>query len=163
MPWERVGPPNQRWYERVPARWAEERDAQHPLRALLRLFGSAALLRALAECSDLALATHQGLELQRWAPGAYSLLAPREQRDAARLEAHLHLGGARGARAGGALAYVAPDEPGAASALLQLPPAHNALSLVYCDPGAAPFTKYVSRLPRPPAPPFYVLACQYRE
>ncbi|CAB3246957.1 unnamed protein product [Arctia plantaginis] len=161
LPWERVGPPNRRWYERVPAAWAEELAAHHPLRALLRLFGSAALLRALAECSDLALATHAGLELQRWAPGAYSLLAPREQRSSARLDVHLHLGGAR--CAGGALTYVAPDEPGAASALLQLPPAHNALSLVYCDPGAAPFTKYVSRLPRGAATLFYVLACQYSE
>ncbi|XP_075982063.1 prolyl 3-hydroxylase sud1 [Anticarsia gemmatalis] len=161
VPWARAGPANQRHYEVLPEDWARAQPPEHPLRALLALFGSAALLRALGDCTDLALATYERLELQRWAPGAYTLLPPRELYAAARLEAALWLG-AGGRAAPGGTTYVAPDEA-EADALVSVAPAHNALSLVYCDAGAAAFTKYVSRLARRPPRPYYLLTCTYRE
>lgn len=158
VPWEECGPADVRQYARVPAAWLQARAAHHPLRALAALFSSAALVRALADCTDLQLVSLTPPELQRWAAGAYSLLPPRAHYSRARLHAALQLG-ASGARAGGDIVFAAPEDRGAA--LVHVPPQHNALSLVYCDSGAAAFTKYVSRLA--PRPCFYVLACTYHE
>ena len=162
LEWESVGPANQRHYRRVSAAWLETAPPSHPVRGALGLFGSAAFVRLLADCTDLTLAAHSRLELQRWAPGDYSLLPPRAAWLAPRLDALLQLGGARAA--GGGTLYVAPEDTGGADgALVSVPPAHNALSLVYCDAGAAAFTKYVSRLARAPQHRHYVLAATYHE
>ncbi|KAI8440737.1 hypothetical protein MSG28_009076 [Choristoneura fumiferana] len=72
---------------------------------------------------------------------------------------------------GGATSYVAPEEgpsgegsgEGAGAALVTVPPVSNALSLVYCDAGAAGFTKYVSRMTMPEGDCFYMLTCTYKE
>lgn len=66
---------------------------------------------------------------------------------------------------GGQTMYVAPEE-GAGEAdgsLVTLPPLHNALNLVYCDAGAASFTKYLSKMTMRPHQHFYILACTYTE
>lgn len=155
-----MGPADRRHYRRVPRAWLAQ-AGPHPVRAALALFASAAFVRLLADCTDLALSAHSRLELQRWAPGDYSLLPPRACYQRARLDALLHL---RGRRApGGAVLYVAPEDGAADAALVSVPPAHNALSLVYADAGAAAFTKYVSRLARAPDLYFYVLAATYHE
>lgn len=159
VPWEWCGPANQRHYEVVPESWVSAQPTQHPLRAALTVFSSTAMVRALSDCTDLALTGYSRLQLQRWRRGAYSLLPPREHYASPRLEASLTLGKCA---AGGVTTYVAPDEPDGGAALVSVPPSHNALTLVYCDSGAAAFTKYVSRLPAPSAP-FYMLTCTYHE
>lgn len=73
VPWERVGPANQRRYWRVPPAWAEALAEEHALKALLRLLSSAAFCRLLADCTDLALASYQRLEVQRWRPGDFTV------------------------------------------------------------------------------------------
>ncbi|XP_063831799.1 prolyl 3-hydroxylase sudestada1 [Ostrinia nubilalis] len=161
--WELVGPAHQRRYERVSAAWLARAGGKAGcVRELLRLAGSSAFCRLLADCSDLQLASYRRLELQRWAPACFTLLPPREQYQWARLEALLYLG-AGGGGAGGGTLFVAPEEGGAGAALVSVPPADNALSLVYCDAGAASFTKYVSRLTTPPDHRFYILTCTYAE
>lgn len=165
--WEAAGPADQRHYRRVSEAWLARAAPEHPVCAALALFSSAAFVRFLADCTDLALAGYSRLELQRWAPADYSLLPPRQAYARARLQALLALGGAaRGA--GGSVQFVAPEEVGEVgeggegAALVSVAPAHNALSLVYCDAGAASFTKYVSRLAAPPQR-FYVLSACYHE
>ncbi|CAH0591721.1 unnamed protein product [Chrysodeixis includens] len=170
--WEWVGPANQRRYRRVAPAWLAA-GGPHAVRQALALLSSAAFVRLLGDCTDLALASYERLELQRWGPADYTLLPPRAHYGAARLHAVLYLG-AGGALCGGNTTYVAPEDGGAGgadggaggagdAALVSVPPAHNALSLVYCDAGAASFTKYVSRLTLPPERCFYVLTCVYRE
>ncbi|KAJ8721125.1 hypothetical protein PYW08_006590 [Mythimna loreyi] len=158
--WETAMPPNQRHYSRVTEAWLARAPPGHAVRAALRLFSSAAFVRLLCDCTDLALAAHGRVELQRWAAGAYSLLPPRAAYARPRLHALLHVRGAR--LAAGCTHFVAPEEPGAA-ALVSVAPAHNALTLVYCDAGAAAFTKYVSRLACAPEQRFYVLSATYHE
>ncbi|CAF4764316.1 unnamed protein product [Pieris macdunnoughi] len=167
--WERSPGRHRRRYMRVSAAWAEAAakaeagSEPHPVAGLLRLAGSSAFVRVLADCTDLALASYSGLELQRWTPGDYTLLAGREQYERARLEATLYLGAPAGALSGGQRVYVAPEEAARGEALLTVPPVHNALALVYCDAGAAAFTKYLGRLAAPPHRRHYVLACSYYE
>lgn len=83
----------------------------------------------------------------------------------------MYLGVGPRAPCGGATNYLAPEEPGepgepgeagaaAGEALVSLPPVDNALNLVYCDAGAASFTKYVSRLT---PHRFYLLHATYAE
>ncbi|XP_047027753.1 prolyl 3-hydroxylase sudestada1 [Helicoverpa zea] len=153
LAWEAAGPADRRRYWRLRAA-----PPEHPAGRLLALAASGAWLRLLGEVTDLALAAHGGAELQRLAPGCYELLPARGAWGAARLEARLWLRGGGGA--GAARLYVAPEEA-AGEALVRVPATHNALSLVYCDAGAAAFTKYVPRLH--PRPPCYVLACTYTE
>ncbi|XP_026736755.1 prolyl 3-hydroxylase sudestada1 [Trichoplusia ni] len=169
--WEWVGPADQRRYRRVAGAWLAAGGA-HAVRQALLLFSSAAFVRLLGDCTDLALARLERPELQRWGPADYTLLPPRAHYAAPRLDALLYLGAA-GALCGGHTTYVAPEDGGAGgaggagggadAALVSVPPAHNALSLVYCDAGAASFRKYVSRLTLPPQRCFYVLSCVYRE
>lgn len=71
---------------------------------------------------------------------------------------------------GGATTYVAPEEAGPAAdgppaeaALVTVPPTDNALNLVYCDAGAAAFTKYVSKITLRPDQHFFVVTCTYKE
>ncbi|CAH3999883.1 prolyl 3-hydroxylase sudestada1 isoform X2 [Pieris brassicae] len=167
--WEPCSGRHRRRYMRVSAAWAEAAmkaesgSEPNPVAGLLRLAGSAAFVRVLADCTDLALASYSGLELQRWTPGDYTLLAGREQYERARLEATLYLGAPARALSGGQRVYVAPEEAARGEALLTVPPVHNALSLVYCDAGAAAFTKYLGRLAAPPHRRHYVLACSYYE
>uniref|UniRef100_A0A2H1WUM9 uS12 prolyl 3-hydroxylase n=1 Tax=Spodoptera frugiperda TaxID=7108 RepID=A0A2H1WUM9_SPOFR len=189
LPWELAGPADRCHYMRVPGSWAAGAPGATawvpgeapgspgagPVRAALGLLGSAAFVRMLADCTDLALTGWRGLELQRWAPGDYALLPPRAEYRAPRLEARLMLLPARApGGAGGTRVYVAPEDAGdeaeaeageggeADGALVSVEPTHNALSLVYCDAGAAAFTKYLTRLA--PAPePFYVFTCTYVE
>lgn len=73
MPWERAGPANQRRYWRVPPAWAEALADEHALKALIRLLSSGAFCRLLADCTDLALASYQRLEVQRWRPGDFTV------------------------------------------------------------------------------------------
>lgn len=75
----------------------------------------------------------------------------------------MYLGVPARAICGGGTTYVAPEEAGAEGALVSLPPANNALNLVYCDAGAASFTKYVSRLTMSDEDRFYILSCSYAE
>ncbi|KAM3955455.1 prolyl 3-hydroxylase sud1 [Aphomia sociella] len=161
IPWQQCGPAHQRRLSVVPAAWARALPAAHPLRALLSLASSAAFARLLADCTSLALAALERLELQRWRAGDYALLPPRARYLHARLDALLPLGAPRRTRA--RTAYVAPGDAGAAAALLTLPPRSNALALVYCDAGAASFTAYLSKLAMSPHRCFYVLAATYRE
>ncbi|KAJ8728489.1 hypothetical protein PYW07_006185 [Mythimna separata] len=158
LEWETAGPPNQRHYSVVSEAWQARAPATHGALAALRLFASGAFVRLLCDCTDLALGALGRVELQRWAPGDYSLLPPRAAYARPRLHALLHLGGAGAA---GATHFVAPEEP-AAAALVTVTPAHNALSLVYCDAGAAAFGKYVSRLAGA-RQRFYVLSATYHE
>lgn len=79
MEWERCGPAQQRRYWRVAERWlAQEADAEapHAVRGLARLLGAAAWLRLLADYTDLPLASLRRLELQRWAPGDFTVCGP---------------------------------------------------------------------------------------
>lgn len=67
---------------------------------------------------------------------------------------------------GGTTTFVAPEEadgPSAEAALVTLPPTDNALNLVYCDAGAAAFTKYVSKITLRPDQHFFVVTCTYKE
>lgn len=77
---------------------------------------------------------------------------------------------------GGSTSYVAVEEAAeaadlgeleeaeeAGSALVTVPPQNNALSLVYCDAGAAAFTKYYGKLAARPDDRFYLLTCTYSE
>lgn len=73
IPWERVGPANQRRYSRVPSAWAEALADDHVLKALVRLLSSGAFCRLLADCTDLTLASYQRLEVQRWQPGDFTV------------------------------------------------------------------------------------------
>ncbi|KAL0879818.1 hypothetical protein ABMA27_003525 [Loxostege sticticalis] len=164
--WERVGPAHQRRYERVSSAWLQREDSDEKtscIRDLLQLWSSQAFCRLLADCSDLQLASYRRLELQRWAPADFTLLPPREHYQSPRLEAVMYLGVPARAICGGGTSYVAPEEAGAEGALVSLPPANNALNLVYCDAGAASFTKYVSRLTMSDEDRFYILSCSYAE
>ncbi|XP_072945347.1 prolyl 3-hydroxylase sudestada1 [Epargyreus clarus] len=173
--WERCESSQQRRYERVSAQWLSRAaelpaGAQHAAAAALQLLRSAAFLRLLADCTDLPLATYRQLELQRWRPGDFTLIPPREHYQAPRLEAVLYLGVPARAVCGGQTVYVAPEEGRAPDAegevdgaLVTVPPRHNALSLVYCDAGAASFTKYLSKMTMKPDDRFYILACTYCE
>ncbi|XP_039747687.1 prolyl 3-hydroxylase sudestada1 isoform X2 [Pararge aegeria] len=167
--WERCGPAQQRRYERVAAAWlAAGTDApehEHPVRGLLRVLSSAAFLRLLADCTDLPLAAYRRLELQRWRAGDFTLLPPREHYERPRLEAVLYLGVPEHPICGGQTLFVAPEEAEAEAetALVTLPPAHNSLNLVYCDAGAACFTKYLSKLTMTPQELFYIVTCTYTE
>lgn len=73
VPWQRVGPADRRRYSRLPPDWAEALSDEHALKALLRLLSSAAFCRLLADCTDLALASYQRLEVQRWQPGDFTV------------------------------------------------------------------------------------------
>ncbi|GBP83516.1 Prolyl 3-hydroxylase sudestada1 [Eumeta japonica] len=169
VPWERAGPPDRCRYERLPAEWAACSEP-HPARNLLRLVSGTAFYRLLADCTDLRLTGHRGLELQRWAAGDYTLLPVRTHYASSRLETLLYLGGVEnaGAPAGGSTTFVAPEEAdegsaGAGGALVTVAPAANALALVFCEAGVARFTKYVSRLTPPPRDRFYLLTVTYCE
>ncbi|XP_045453565.1 prolyl 3-hydroxylase sudestada1 [Melitaea cinxia] len=163
--WERCGPAQQRRYWRVAERWLarEAADEPHAVRGLARLLGAAAWLRLLADFTDLPLAALRRLELQRWAPGDFTLLPPREHYQQARLEAVLYLGVPTHPLCGGQTIYVAPEGDPEEGALVTLPPIHNALNLVYCDTGAASFTKYLSKLTMAPDEHFYIATCTYTE
>ncbi|XP_037976480.2 prolyl 3-hydroxylase sudestada1 [Plutella xylostella] len=172
LTWEWCGPSNQRHYRRLvppsprPDAPPGESPAPpaHPAAALLLMMGSAPFLRLLCDCTDLALASYERLELQRWRPGDFTLLPPREQYLEARLEVVMYLGVPERALSGGATTYLAPeDDAAAAPALVTLPPVNNALNLVYCDAGAAGFTKYLSRMTMADDEHFYILTCTYRE
>ncbi|XP_049878555.1 prolyl 3-hydroxylase sudestada1 [Pectinophora gossypiella] len=175
--WEHVGPANERRYCRVkldgleagaappagPAPWA----GAGAVRALLQLAGAAAWLRLLQDCTDLQLRHYQRLELQRWQRGDFTLLPPRSHYQEARLEAVLYLGVPERTLCGGCTTYVAPEEEGEpeaeGGALVTVPPVDNALTLVYCDAGAASFTKYLSKMTMRPDECFYILTCTYKE
>lgn len=73
LPWERAGAADRRRYWRLPRAWAERQPDEHALKALLRLLSSAAFCRLLADCTDLALASYQRLEVQRWQPGDFTV------------------------------------------------------------------------------------------
>ncbi|XP_050355273.1 prolyl 3-hydroxylase sudestada1 [Nymphalis io] len=182
--WELCGPAQQRRYWRVTEHWLVERpdvDCEpdpHPVRGLARILSSTAFMRMLADCTDLPLNSYRRLELQRWAPGNFTLLPPREYYQQPRLEAVLYLGVPEHPLCGGQTMYVAPEEGGEAGeagdagdageageegALVTLPPRHNALNLVYCDAGAASFTKYLSKLTMKPDEHFYIVTCTYTE
>ncbi|XP_045504909.1 prolyl 3-hydroxylase sudestada1 [Colias croceus] len=139
----------------------------HAVRALARLAGSAAWARLLADCTDLALTAYCRLELQRWTRGNFTLLPTREQYQEPRLEATLYLGVPEHPLCGGQTVYVAPEEAEGEArggeALVTVPPVHNALNLVYCDAGAASFTKYLSKLTMSEHEQFYILTCTYSE
>ncbi|CAG5057773.1 unnamed protein product [Parnassius apollo] len=160
--WEEVGPAQQRHYRRVSQQWAESEGGV--IHELLHLMSSTTFVRMLADCTDLQLTNYSRLELQQWRPGDYTLLpASREAYGSARLEAVLYAGASR-PLCGGHTSYVAPeDEPDCPDALVTVPPQNNALSLVYCDAGAAAFTKYYARLAARPHDCFYILACTYTE
>ncbi|XP_030023375.1 prolyl 3-hydroxylase sudestada1 isoform X2 [Manduca sexta] len=167
IPWERCGPANQRRYSRVPFDWVESLDKEHPIRSLLKLVSSAVFFRLLVDCTDLTLTGYEKLELQRWSAGDFSLLPPREQYQSARLEAVMYLGVGTRPLCGGSTSYVAPEEGSSSGehegALVTLPPIDNALNLVYCDSGAAAFTKYLSKMTMQPDDCFYILTCTYTE
>lgn len=103
--------------------------------------------------------------MNRLSPSPPQLLPPREQYQQPRLEAVLYLGVPPHAICGGATSYVAPEEADAPGdgALVTLPPTDNALNLVYCDAGAAAFTKYVSKITLRPDQHFFVVTCTYKE
>ncbi|KAL4720711.1 hypothetical protein ACJJTC_018952 [Scirpophaga incertulas] len=169
--WEWVGPAHQRRYERVSDKWlqldspspqaGEEAVKEHPVRAVTQLLSSAAFFHMLRECTDLTLTSYERLELQRWSPGCFTLLPPREHYQTARLEVVYCLGGSRSGF-GGHTAVVAPEDPNGGS-LLTVPAVPNALTLVYCDKGAAAFAKYRSRIASRGAPVLYRLVATYRE
>ncbi|XP_052749858.1 prolyl 3-hydroxylase sudestada1 isoform X2 [Galleria mellonella] len=178
--WEAAGAAHERRHERAARGWLRALPAAHALRRLLALLSSAAFARLLADCTDLQLARHARLELQRWRAGDYALLPPRARYQQARLEAALYAGVPARPPAGGATTFVAPEEPdepaadqpgaaaaaaaaAAASALVTLPPRSNALALVYCDAGAASFVSYLSKLAMRPHDTFYLLTCTYTE
>ncbi|XP_038219040.1 prolyl 3-hydroxylase sudestada1 [Zerene cesonia] len=170
VPWEPCDGRHQRRYERVSPAWLPALGEGHPVRALARLASSTAWARLLADCTDLALVSYCRLELQRWKRGDFTLLPTREQYQEPRLEAVLYLGVPEHPICGGQTVYVAPEEAegeGAAGetgeALVTVPPVHNALNLVYCDAGAASFTKYLSKLTMRENERFYILTCTYSE
>ncbi|XP_041970053.1 prolyl 3-hydroxylase sudestada1 [Aricia agestis] len=152
-----------RWAEPAHAgRYEVAADAGGAAGELLRLAGGAAWLRLAADCTGLALTRLATPQLQRWRGGGWRVLPAREAYAAARLEAVLYLGVPAHVLAGGATTYAAPEEAGE-GALVTVPPVSNALSLVYCDAGAASFTKYVSRLTMSEDECFYMLTCTYSE
>ncbi|CAH2088409.1 unnamed protein product [Euphydryas editha] len=164
--WERCGPAQQRRYWRVAEHWlAQEAEAEEPhlVRGLARLLAGTAFLRLLADYTDLQLSTYRRLELQRWTPGDFTLLPPREHYQQPRLEAVLYLGVPAHPLCGGQTVYVAPEGEPDEGALVNLPPRHNALNLVYCDAGAVSFTKYLSKLTMAPSEHFYIVTCTYSE
>lgn len=164
--WECVGPANRRRYRRVSPSWAEAQPPEHPVRSALRLWASQPFARLLLDCTDLPLATYDGLELQKWSPADFTLIPPRSHYQQSRLETVLYLGVPKRPICGGTTTYIAPEETtseGADSSLVVLPPVSNALNLVYCDSGAASFTKYVSRMTLPQGQCFYILTCTFRE
>ncbi|KAJ0172459.1 hypothetical protein K1T71_011598 [Dendrolimus kikuchii] len=173
VPWEGCGPANQRRYSRVAGAWADAQDKEHPARVLLRLLTSPPFFRLLVDCTDLTLTAYDKLELQKWSPGDFTLLPPREQYQRPRLEAVLYLGVPDRPLCGGTTAYIAPEEgphnqgmsslEGEGGALVSLPPTNNALNLVYCDAGAASFTKYLSRMTMADNDHFFILTCTYYE
>ncbi|XP_023948489.1 prolyl 3-hydroxylase sudestada1 [Bicyclus anynana] len=169
LQWELCGPAQQRRHERLAEAWlaagAAAPEEEHPARGLLRLLSSAAFVRLLTDCTDLPLAGYRRLELQRWRAGDFTLLPPREQFAAPRLQAVLYLGVPEHPLCGGQTLFVAPEEAEAEAdgALVTLPPVHNALSLVYCDAGAAAFTKYLSKMTMKPHQHFYIVTCTYTE
>ncbi|XP_047998707.1 prolyl 3-hydroxylase sudestada1 [Leguminivora glycinivorella] len=168
LPWERAGPGNERRYLRLPAQYAESLPAEHPVRQLLKMAAGAAWFRLLHDCTDLALTKYERLELQKWSPGDFTLLPPRSQYASPRLEAVLYLGLPARPVCGAATTYLAPEEHPAPNAepdaaLVTVPPVSNALSLVYCDAGAAGFTKYLSKMTMAPTDHFFILTCTYRE
>ncbi|KPJ11080.1 2-oxoglutarate and iron-dependent oxygenase domain-containing protein 1 [Papilio machaon] len=161
--WEEAGPAERRRYRRVSERWAAA-EGGGAVRDLLRLAGSAPFVRLLADCTDLQLTGYTRLELQQWRPGDFTLLPGRAEYGRARLEALLYCGVARRV-CGGGTTYVSVEEEGGGEggALLTVPPHSNALSLVYCDAGAAGFTKYYGKLPARRGDRFYLLSCTYVE
>ncbi|XP_053616459.1 prolyl 3-hydroxylase sudestada1 [Plodia interpunctella] len=166
--WELAGPAHQRRHHRVRASWLAAAGArQHAVvPALERLLRSAAFVRLLADCTDLALHTVDATSIQRWQPGDFTLVPPRAHYQRARLELLLYLAAPARALSGGCTTYLAPeDDAGAPSdgALVTVPPVSNALSLVYCDKGAASFTKYLARLAAPPHTTFYIVSAVYSE
>lgn len=157
MSWQKAGPAHRRHYSYLPAESASGAAA-----ALLQLASSAAFTRLLADCTDLPLTGLHSLQLQRWLPGDFTLLPPREHYQSPRLEAVYYLG-CGAPLGGGCTTYVAAEEAGSDSTLVCVPPVHNSLSLVYCDPGAASFTKYYSKINVKPDHCFYILTCTYTE
>lgn len=93
----------------------------------------------------------------------FQLLPPREHYQQARLEAVLYLGVPTHPLCGGQTIYLAPEGDPEEGALVTVPPQHNALNLVYCDTGAASFTKYLSKLTMAPDEHFYIATCTYTE
>ncbi|CAG9782619.1 unnamed protein product [Diatraea saccharalis] len=188
--WEWSGPLHQRRYEQVRAQWAQ-RDEKHVVRGALRLLASSAFCRLLHACTDIQVQHHAPPQLQRWTPGSFTLLPPREHYQQPRLEVVMYLGVPQRRIAGASTLYVAPEDEaagaasaggaggaggagstggaaaaagaGAGAALVTLPPVNNALNLVYCDAGAASFTEYLSRLGARADEPFYILTCTYKE
>ncbi|XP_063538028.1 prolyl 3-hydroxylase sudestada1 isoform X2 [Cydia strobilella] len=174
LPWERAGPGNERRYLRLPPLWEDSLPLEHPVRQLLKMASGIAWFRFLHDCTDLTLTKYERLELQKWSPGDFTLLPGRAQYSAPRLSAVLYLGLPARRGCGGATTYLAPEErpepgaePGAEpehdAALVTVPPVSNALSLVYCDAGAAGFTKYLSKMTMAPSDHFFILTCTYRE
>ncbi|RVE51889.1 hypothetical protein evm_003509 [Chilo suppressalis] len=181
--WEWVGPRHQRWYERITDACLQRLDKGDAIRQALQLLASAAFGRMLAACTALPLHRLQPPQLRRHRPATYTLLPPREEYQQPRLEVTMYIGSGigdddsaddsgdasandsgsgSGRGAGGGVVYVAPEDS-AGGALLSLTPHDNALNLVYCDAGAASFTRYLSRLTAPHHPPFYLLTCTYSE
>ncbi|XP_061717457.1 prolyl 3-hydroxylase sudestada1 [Cydia pomonella] len=168
LPWERAGPGNERRYLRLPPLWEDSQPLDHPVRQLLKMAAGTAWFRLLHDCTDLTLTKYERLELQKWSPGDFTLLPPRAQYAAPRLEAVVYLALPARRVCGGATTYLAPEERPAEpaepdAALVTVPPVSNALSLVYCDAGAAGFTKYLSKMTMAPEDHFFILACTYRE
>ncbi|XP_063366193.1 prolyl 3-hydroxylase sudestada1 [Cydia amplana] len=168
LPWERAGPGNERRYRRLPPLWEDSLPLEHPVRQLLKMASGVAWFRLLHDCTDLTLTKYERLELQKWSPGDFTLLPPRSMYSSPRLEAVLYLGLPARPVCGGATTYLAPEErpaehPEPDAALVTVPPVSNALSLVYCDAGAAGFTKYLSRMTMAPQDHFFMLTCTYRE
>ncbi|XP_059062378.1 prolyl 3-hydroxylase sudestada1 [Achroia grisella] len=160
--WIPAGPLQARRHAALCAEWAAALPAHHVLRQVRSLLASTTFARLLADCTDLQLTRLARLELQRWRAGDYALLPPREHYQRARLEVVVYVGVPERALSGGSTTFVAAEQPGDA-ALVTLPPVNNALSLVYCDPGAAAFTAYLSRLTMRPDDCFYVLCGTYCE
>lgn len=84
LTWEWCGPSNQRHYRRLvppsplpgaPPGASSPAPPAHPAAALLLMMGSAPFLRLLCDCTDLALASYERLELQRWRPGDFTVSA----------------------------------------------------------------------------------------
>uniref|UniRef100_A0A2A4IZQ9 Uncharacterized protein n=1 Tax=Heliothis virescens TaxID=7102 RepID=A0A2A4IZQ9_HELVI len=132
-----------------------QRAAAHPWRRCCRCFASAPGSPCWATARTWRWA-RSGLSCSAWRRRPTRCCRRVGRVPARPAEALAVAGGGRGGRRAAVRGAAARAE-----ALVRVPAAHNALSLVYCDAGAAAFTKYVSRLQ--PRAPVYVLACTYTE
>lgn len=163
QPWERVGPPHKRWYQRLPAldpavfsetvgsgpkpkiptpEGEVEGDVVTELRMLMQ---SRAFVNLIQRITNVDIAEVGG-ELRSFYSGSYTLLHDKTALDPARpaapvLEACLCLSPVWEEEWGGSTTYTHDDVE-----LLTAVPSSNTLQLVYQLPGASSFVKYVNRL-----------------